>query len=449
MKFSTDSAIFKGAHKIQNIWGNLLPGEYTGAREEFLASRSTAWLGVALNSTPIYDVSGPDTTKLLNYICTNRDFSKMKPGDSKHALLCNDNGHIMSDGVILYREDGSFRTYWLAPVLQYYVESSELDVHGEYHEDEYFFQIDGPKSLEILEEATQTDLHDIKFAKNKTVKICGTDMVVHILGMSGALAYEVHGDAKNAEVVYTKIREVLESFGGKALGCYNYSTINHTPGGYPNEFVHFTWAYDEAESGLCEFTRKFAPPHPISGSASEDKTAYYVTPYDIGWGYLVNFDHDFIGKEALEKIKANPPRTVVTLEWNADDVADVYSSQFRGTDEEPYGYLEKYVSAWDTSQPTVRGDYVLADGKKIGLATGRTYGFYERRMISLGIIEKEYAELGKELVVLWGNPGCPQKEIRAKVAQFPYYNGEYRNETFDTEKVPRRTFCKAEEKPKF
>lgn len=30
-----------------------------------------------------------------------------------------------------------------------------------------------------------------------------------------------------------------------------------------------------------------------------------------------------------------------------------------------------------------------------------------------------------------------KKEIRAVVAPFPYYNGEYRNATFDVEKIPR------------
>ena len=61
-------------------------------------------------------------------------------------------------------------------------------------------------------------------------------------------------------------------------------------------------------------------------------------------------------------------------------------------------------------------------------------------MISLAFINKEYAEEGREVVVLWGNPGGPQKEIRAKVARFPYYNGEFRNETFDTEKIPHPDF---------
>ena len=51
---------------------------------------------------------------------------------------------------------------------------------------------------------------------------------------------------------------------------------------------------------------------------------YYLTPYDLGYGPFVKFDHDFVGREALEKIAANPQRQKVTLVWNGDDVARVF-----------------------------------------------------------------------------------------------------------------------------
>lgn len=441
MKISRDSTIFKGAYAIYNMFGSDVPLEYSGARSEYLASRETAWLGVTLCNSPVYDISGPDAAKLLNKVCVNRDFGALKPGTSKHALMCNDKGQLIADGVVIYKGDNVYRTYWLAPAIQYYVMTSEMDVKGEYRDDEYFFQLDGPKSLEILEKATQTDLHDIKFAKNKNVKICGTDMVVHRLGMSGALAYEVHGAAENAEVAYSKIREVLEEFGGKPLGFRNYIILNHTPAGYPNQFQHFTYALYNGDPGFAEFAKKYCIPQFGTGSAIGEQEAFFVTPYDIGWGYLVNFDHDFIGKEALAKIKENPPRKPVTIEWNTEDVGDIFMSQFRGRDVKPYDPIESYHDAYNGSSvcPT-RGDYVLADGKKIGLAAGRTYAFYEQRMISLAFIDKEYAIEGKELKVLWGRPEYPQKEIRVTVAPFPYYNGEYRNETFDVENIPHPNF---------
>ena len=60
-------------------------------------------------------------------------------------------------------------------------------------------------------------------------------------------------------------------------------------------------------------------------------TALNMLPFDP----TAHWDHEFTGKAALAEIAENPPRTVVTLEWDADDIADVYRSQFRGLDEEP------------------------------------------------------------------------------------------------------------------
>ena len=434
--FTMGSAIFSGAKTIRDLFGLLLPNEYSDPETEFMACRETAWLGINLNNSPVYDVSGPDAAKFFSKTCVNKDFSTMVTGQSKHALICNDKGQLIADGVAMKRDGNVWRTYWLAPVLQYFVETSGMDVKGEYFDDEYFFQVDGPKSLEILEEACQHDLHDIGFACNKTVTILGSEMVVHRLGMSGCLAYEVHGNAKHADAVYTRIREVLEKYGGKPQGVRNYPILNHTPAGYPNMYQHFAYPLTAGDPGLAEFARKNCWLFPLLGSAENEPEAFYVTPYDIGWGYLVNYDHDFMGKEALIKIKDNPPKKAVTLEWNADDVAEVFSSQFRGRDVERYDSIEPYTQL-DSADFGIRCDYVCANGDNIGIASGRTYAFFERRMISLAFIDKEYAVEGKDVTVSWGRPGHPQIAIRAKVARFPYYNDELRNETFDVEKIPR------------
>ena len=438
MNIKLDSAILEGAYSIMRYGQSFLPMVFTGTRDEYMATRTTASLGVALNTSPIFDISGPDAIKFLNSVCINRDFSKQKLGGSRHAIICNDRGQMLASGVILRRTEDSFRTYWMAPAIHYYLISSGMNVKGEYKDDEYFFQLDGPKSLEILENATGADIHDLKFGQNKTVQICGTDMVVYRLGMSGALAYEVHGDAENTEPVYKKLREVLFAFGGKLQGIQSYSVVNHTPAGYSNQGITFMYPFATSGEGLAAFTKEISPPVNFVGSASVDSENLYATPYDAGWGKLVNFDHEFLGKEALLKISKNTPRKPVTLVWNADDVGEVFTSQFRGADVEPYEQLEYPGNFSDVTQfMEFRADHILSDGKIVGISAGKTYAYYEHKMISIGTIDDEYAVEGKEVTVLWGTPGHPQKEIRAKVARFPYYNGEYRNETLDVERIPR------------
>jgi glycine cleavage system aminomethyltransferase T len=53
---------------------------------------------------------------------------------------------------------------------------------------------------------------------------------------------------------------------------------------------------------------------PLNGSFfSEDIEDYYCTPYELGYGRSIFFNHDFIGRAALEKAKENVRRTKVTL----------------------------------------------------------------------------------------------------------------------------------------
>ena len=155
------------------------------------------------------------------------------------------------------------------------------------------------------------------------------------------------------------------------------------------------------------------------GSVGGDLTGRYVTPFDTGWENRIHWDHEFTGKAALASIAASPPRTVVTLEWNADDIADVHASQYRGLDEEPYMPLDLTGPSdvmYDSGTPDpatglpktkdYHADLVLTpDGQEIGISAGRIVSTTYRRMISLAFISREHADLGTELVVLWGNPG--------------------------------------------
>ena len=161
--FTADSVINKGASLIKPMRDRFMPDLFTTPRDELNAARKTAWLGCQLSSSPVYDISGPDAVKLLNYVCVNRDFGNLKIGASRHAILCNEKGQMLADGVLIRREENLYRTYWLAPVIAYYVENLGMDVKGEWIFDEFFLQIDDPKSLEIMEKASKTNIHDLKF----------------------------------------------------------------------------------------------------------------------------------------------------------------------------------------------------------------------------------------------------------------------------------------------
>jgi len=53
---------------------------------------------------------------------------------------------------------------------------------------------------------------------------------------------------------------------------------------------------------------------------------YYFTPWELGYGNVVKFDHDFVGREALERSAGDDHRKKVTLVWDPADVAALFES---------------------------------------------------------------------------------------------------------------------------
>jgi vanillate/3-O-methylgallate O-demethylase len=440
---------FNGATLLfQQAPGLFIPYEYAGVAYEIGGYPESAWIGTTLMQSPIYDVYGPDACKFLNSVSVN-DFTKLKYKGIRHMLILNDKGQILSDGVVMRIAEDRYRTYWLNPPIQYLVETSDMDVHGEdMTGKEYFIQIDGVKSLEILEDALQQDLHDIAFAHRRTVEVDGHEVLVLRLGMSGDLAYEIHGPIDEYAYMYERVWASGKKFGARPCGNHAYAEFNHTEGGFPNILQHYPMPLFESDPGLTEYLRK----NPGMGGtnlnrkligSSTDLEERFVTPYDVGWDFLIRYDHEFTGKAALEAIKDNPPRTLVTLEWNPEDIGAVMAAM-NTPGGEPVDDISQQcdmplVSNSFFGQVGYRADDVLtSDGVKVGITAGRIHSYNYNATISLAFVSPKVSAEGTELVVLWGTPGTKQMKIRAKVAHTPYNDGPMRNSTFDVEKIPHR-----------
>lgn len=180
---------------------------------------------------------------------------------------------------------------------------------------------------------------------------------------------------------------------------------------------------------------KGRPPPLLSGSMGQDIRLRYRNPVELGWAHTIRFDHEFIGRQALEKEVAQPRRAVVTLEWNTDDVVDVYASQYRLG--EHYTPMEANHSSQYKGRHQLYADQVLKNGKLVGVSSGRMYSYSYRKMISMCSVDMEHSTLGTEVSVLWGEAGTRQKEVRATVARYPYLT-EPRNEKIDVSTIPCR-----------
>jgi vanillate/3-O-methylgallate O-demethylase len=157
---------------------------------------------------------------------------------------------------------------------------------------------------------------------------------------------------------------------------------------------------------------------------SDNITDYYLNPYELGYGPFVKFDHEFVGRAAVEKMAGKPNRKKVTLVWNDQDLAKVFQTLFHVG-----GDAAKYIDLPIANYATLPYDKVLSDGKIIGISTYTGYTYNERAMVSLAMLDIEHSAPGTEVTVVWGEEGRgsskptverhAQTNMRATVAPAP------------------------------
>ncbi|HKS98532.1 MAG TPA: hypothetical protein VJT31_03290 [Rugosimonospora sp.] len=417
------------------------PLEASDWQSEQLSWKESCFLHGGLSVMPSFRLRGPDVVRMFNDIAVN-NVGRLRVGASTHLIMCSEQGRILGHGVLVREDEDTYRTHVHAMHVRYPLASGRYDVTAEELTGTRFhYQVGGPRSLEVVESALGEDLHDIRFLRHRPVKatrlaLTGGPVEVLRLGMCGTLAYEIHGNVADAPAVYEALMAAGQPVGIRVLGTLVYMNTLHTETGFPNEYIHFLPAFGD-DPGMLEFLRAeglLMVPESM-GSAGPDPSASYVTPYDVGWGHMVKFDHDFKGRAALEALAADPPRRLVTLEWNTDDVLGTARSLF-GPDEAAYPLMR--MPADDRIQggtARIYNDLVRRDGRTVGMSMGRMYSWYYRTMLSLAPVDVAHAEIGTELTVLWGAPGTRQREIRATVRRYPYLDLP-RNEKIDVSEIP-------------
>jgi vanillate/3-O-methylgallate O-demethylase len=351
-----------------------------------------------------------------------------KSAPAKHAIACDENGLIAGHGVLQKAAENDYRLFVSGHWLPYHYSLTKLDVQQEI-QNNYLYQVAGPTSRQVLEAAAGESIEDIGFLRFREVTIAGHRCELMRIGMAGTLAYELHGPIDHSDDVYNAVLRAGAPHGIKQLGWKTYY-VNHVEGGFPQQIWTFLPAiYDKPD--FLKFaatapTYRVGPAKPlICGSVDpSDMRARYRTPLEVGGGRSVVFERDYIGREALEREMANAKRTIVTLEWNSEDVIDIYASHFRPGEE--YKYIEAPVTPHHMGI-IGHADHVLRDGGPVGISSGVVYSYYFRKVLSHCTLDLEHAEVGTELVIQWGEHGSRIKEVRAKVAPYPYLS-ENRNQ---------------------
>jgi len=384
--------------------------------------------GISNNSAVL---SGPDAQQLLSDASINNVWN-WKIGRCKHLVQLDHNGLIGNHGLVVRDSEDSFRATACDPtpfimLLQtgkYNVQFSQVN--------EFVFQFSGPRSLTVIERVTQTNLHDVKFLEVRPVSIPGIEAQFEVcrIGMSGTLAYELRGPADWGPTVYKLAYEKGQADGLKRLGARNYH-VNHTFGGYPQMACSFMQSYNY-EPWYAQIAKGMHFEVRNNGSVDPaDNRARCRSVVEVDWAWMADMNHDFVGKEALAAEMQAPKRKLVTLEWNKEDIIDIYASQFTN---DPYKYMEMPSGVNEFAGD--HQNYVLDEaGKVIGISSVPVYSAWYRTTISETILDIDRIKEGAEVVVQWGDFGGKIKNVRATVTRYPYIDA-VDNKNYDLSTVP-------------
>jgi len=427
----------------------VVPAEYSNWRDEQRAWRETAVLFDQSHHMVNVDVEGPDALKMLSYLATN-SFANFPVNRAKQFAPCSYDGYVIGDGILFHLEGNRLVFVGRAPAanwIQFHGETGGYKVTIQKDDRSpsnpkgkavmrtcYRYQIQGPNAPQILEKLNGVPLPEIKFFHMEVIHVAGRKVRALRHGMAGAPGLEIWGPYEEREEIRAAIVDAGKDFGLREVGSRAYATNTLESGWIPSPLP----AVYTGEK--MKAYRQWLPATSYEGTGSlggsfdsHNIEDYYLTPYALGYGPFVKFDHDFIGREALEKMAGKPQRKKVTFAWNPADVVKVFASMF-----EP-GDLYKSIDLPLSNYASASYDRVVSGGKTAGFSMFSGYSYNERSMLSLGVVDAEM-QPGAEVRIVWGEAGGGSKkttverhrqlELRAIVSPVPY------------SKVVRETYAK-------
>jgi vanillate/3-O-methylgallate O-demethylase len=409
-----------------------------GWKAESMAWKDGVYLASNL-SGPVAQVrySGPQAQELLSRVSINNVYN-WKLGASKHLVMTDESGLIANHGLAVRDSEDSFRTFACMPWAAFNSRELGLDVNIEVNPT-FIHQIAGPYSFALLEKLLGGSVRELKFLGIIKIAFPGIPDEVELelsrIGMAGTLAYEIRGPLEHGPAVFDALYQAGRVFGITRTGWRTY-TVNHTEAGYPQMAVNFTPTGPALMKGIRRVIEGPPPAvRPISGSVDPaNLRARHRSPTEANWGWMAKFDHDFIGRAAVEKEVAAPRRKTVTLRWNPADIGEIFASQFRQGDE--YKFIE-FPCMVQPKQAGGHADLVTKGGKEVGVASAGVYSYYYRELLTHCVIDIDQAEDGNEVIVHWGDFGGKIKEVRAIVSRFPYQDLPA-NKDYDLSSAPTR-----------
>ena len=246
-------------------------------------------------------MKGTDAVRFLDYLCC-RDMSSMSVGDCRYTLMCDEDGIVLCDPVVLMPEKDTVWishgntdiTLWARGIAM----NSEWDVQVT-EPDIAPLQIQGPDSIHVMNQLCPEPVDDLKNYKCKVTSVAGQNAVVSRTGWSGGFGFEVY--PYGSESAMTLWEDILAA--GKPHGIKVTGPIVHR-------------AVERGVTDTGYYTN--------SGMNALEETSAHLVELDG--------DTDFVGKAALRNIRKHGVKRhsvglfiggeIPRLEWNWRVIAD-------------------------------------------------------------------------------------------------------------------------------
>jgi len=341
-----------------------MPIQYTSIKDEHLTVRKSVGIFDVSHMSNVW-IKGDGAEDLIS-LTTVEDASRITDKKSQYTAILRDDGTVIDDTIFMHLGNKFMMipNAGMADIVYKWLnkkaEEKNISATAEDVSKDYvILAVQGPKSRDTLKKLTKTDLKTVGFFGCQYVDIAGIGCIVSHTGYTGELGFELQiTPASQAKEVFIKILEAGKEYGIKPIGLGARDTLRLEKG--------FILAGNEFKGGR--------------------------TPLEAIMSWTINWDHDFIGKEALIKQKEK-------------------------------GDYERLTCLVCQEKGIPRhGCEIQRDGKNIGIVTSGTMSPCLNTGIAMGYCHPEYREKDSINDII-----IRDKKIKSKVIKPPFVHKDWIN----------------------
>lgn len=341
--------------KMIDFQGWQVPLQFSEVPAEYHAVRTAAGL-FDIGCLGRIEITGMGAATLLQKVLT-RSIAKITIGSAHYGLICNESGFILDDVLILHLAANRYLLTTNAgntdKILLWLKEHAADDVQvTDKTQAITQFALQGPQSFPIIEKLAGPHVKKMAPRAVREATLQGTVVMISRTGYTGEQGYELFVPADRAGALWDSIMTTGSDRG--LLSC-----------GFS-----------------CRDILRMETGHLLYGNDLDETR----TPLESGLGSFVDFKKEFIGKEALLKLRAEGPKQKLA----------------------GFVLVDKGVPK--------SGGSIFSESREIGVVTSGVLSPHRRTGIGLGYVVSRYAQTGQEIEI-----EVRDKEIAAKIVDLPFY----------------------------